>query len=876
MKTISIIDLTSSPHFKEVLDGFLSHRSDRYKIVDYKTNKNYRKDPVIVLGAHRRPELLDKLNVDPKNIIIYNLEQFAKNYNWLGPVYRSILTKYSVLDYSKQNSFFYEGIGKRVSYMPVPLFDTFLDEFAVVNTSAYTDVSYDLIIFGMESKRRRDIANLLNKAGVSVAYGTNLWGKTRYDAIKSATAVLNLHVNEGGFLETTRLNYCIENGFNVISEGASNDDLMDVYGKYVYFLKTNDIVVEIKKFLADIALNKKSRLDQRASIKSQLGDFLIDSALDDVFSESENLILDKNSDVNFDTAIHFSNLEMASPDNGLAFDDLLQLIKMINFESNDSDDAKHAQSMLNKYPYFVGDEHREFWVNLISKVGNSSSKFMTALYSIYAPLILSEGELNAKDLLKHSKDIGAGFMNVIGSLIRGLDSQKFESFAVDVYRHIPKSFDQITQGVVDQVISEMVKRGMFEAAYRLLLFILKTSANVEARTVANAAAICYDKGDLLNAIKFAKQAVSSGLTSQGLVNLAKTTSRKYPEEYLTATLEYQSALKDVPSSDKVMIELSRHSDPAMFIESHKINHYGSYLSNTYDLNFDFQQFGGVVYAADKMVEFNKEKLAPVKFLAIVGHYNESDILTACVKSLKLQGAEVVVVDNWSDDDHYDRALQLSRDFDFDLVRFPEQYSDKYEWGKILDFKSEIASKYNGYWVAHQDADEVRLSSLLGFDFSEVLAYADFLGFNALDHLVLNVRPTTDHFDGSINPFMMFSYFQFGGTDLTKQIKTWKQGERRVDLSSTGGHSVSFLNRKVFPLKQFLFHFPLRSVDQATKKIFRDRLPRFTEEERNRGWHVHYDDFIKNQENKVSLFDKHSLLHISDLRILTNKKLLRDE
>ena len=589
MKIISIIDLTNSPHFKEVLEGFLAYKSEKYKIVNYKTNKNYRKDPVIVLGSHQRPELLEKLNVDPKNIIIYNLEQFAKNYSWLGPVYRRILEKYMVLDYSRQNSFFYEGIGKRVSYMPVPLFDSFLDEFSSFNTSAYDNVIYDLIIFGMESKRRRDIANTLNKAGISVAYGTNLWGKNRYDAIKSSSAVLNLHVNEGGFLETTRLNYCIVNGFSVISEGAVNDDLLSVYGNYVYFLKTNDIVAEIKKYLADIAVNKKQRLDNRNEIGIKISDSLIDTSLDELFSYTESQDEAKLKDVTFDVAINFSNLELASPDNGLAFDDLQQLLQYIDFDNASTETSKYIQLLLNKYNYFSNPEHVAFWEEVLIKVKKSKSKSMSSVYSIYSPLILNNGLISAKELLKNSKDIGVEFLGYIQKVIRGLDPLAFESFSVEVYQNLPKSLDKIINGILEQVVSEMMKRGLMEAAYRLALFVMKNSSNVDSRLVANAAALCYEKGDLLNAIKFAKSAVVAGLNSQGLINLAKTTPKKYPDEYFTANIEYQSSLKDVPSSDRVMIELSRNIDPAVFIESHKFNHYGSYISNSYDLNFDFHQ-----------------------------------------------------------------------------------------------------------------------------------------------------------------------------------------------------------------------------------------------------------------------------------------------
>jgi hypothetical protein len=339
---------------------------------------------------------------------------------------------------------------------------------------------------------------------------------------------------------------------------------------------------------------------------------------------------------------------------------------------------------------------------------------------------------------------------------------------------------------------------------------------------------------------------------------------------------YSASTTSKAAAISVFNRLSENVDPAELTSSHKIIPYGNQLAELYALSFEADVLPGFVYASDFMITFDKSRLKPVKAVAIVGHYNESDILFWSISTLRQQGIEVVIVDNWSDDEHYEAAKKIAKDFKAQLIRFPDEKSDIYEWKKILDFKSELAKKYKGYWVIHQDADEIRLSSLPGFTFAEMLSYADYLGFNSIDHLVLNVRPTLDGFTQKTNPFMFFSSFEFGSKDTNQQVKAWKQGVSKVDLSSTGGHSASFLNRKIFPLKQYLFHFPLRSLEQGNRKIFQERIARFNAEERQKDWHVHYDNYLRSGENSFKLFDRYELLPMFEFRALSNNLLLRNE
>ena len=54
--------------------------------------------------------------------------------------------------------------------------------------------------------------------------------------------------------------------------------------------------------------------------------------------------------------------------------------------------------------------------------------------------------------------------------------------------------------------------------------------------------------------------------------------------------------------------------------------------------------------------------------------------------------------------------------------------------------------------------------------------------------------------------------------------------------------MHFSGRRVYPFKFLLRHYPLRSQVHGEKKVFEDRLPRYSPELRQLGWHIQYDSF----------------------------------
>ena len=72
------------------------------------------------------------------------------------------------------------------------------------------------------------------------------------------------------------------------------------------------------------------------------------------------------------------------------------------------------------------------------------------------------------------------------------------------------------------------------------------------------------------------------------------------------------------------------------------------------------------------------------------------------------------------------------------------------------------------------------------------------------------------------------------------MNAWKNLGRPVNLAESGGHEVRFEERRIFPYKFLIKHYPIRSQAHGERKVFRERKLRWAAAERARGWHVQYD------------------------------------
>ena len=291
-----------------------------------------------------------------------------------------------------------------------------------------------------------------------------------------------------------------------------------------------------------------------------------------------------------------------------------------------------------------------------------------------------------------------------------------------------------------------------------------------------------------------------------------------------------------------------------------INNYLSDFLIGYSVNTDFHLWkNNITVLSGRELQISKS-MSPKKILAIIHAYNEEDIINDVVEHLINQGIDIYVLDNWSNDSTFD-ILTLLKDKYPDRItldRFPECNSVNYEWELQLQKTEDIAFNMKNYdWILHYDADEIRISPWKGVTLSRAISFIDSLGYNAIDFTVIDFRPTEE--DNNQNILIKNRFFEFGKRPgHFNQVKGWKNQEgTKVCLSRTGGHEAQFLNRKIYPIKFLTKHYPLRSTQQAKKKIFIDRIPRFEKENREKGWHTQYNNI---SEECSFIYEKQYLIN----------------
>jgi hypothetical protein len=247
-------------------------------------------------------------------------------------------------------------------------------------------------------------------------------------------------------------------------------------------------------------------------------------------------------------------------------------------------------------------------------------------------------------------------------------------------------------------------------------------------------------------------------------------------------------------------------------------------------------------------------------LILTSTLNDSDIVLEIVQKLLEDGMDVIVHDNWSDDGTYEQLAALaSTRSDLSVVRFPESGPSQYfQLITLLRLKEEIAATYPGRWIIHHDSDEIRCSPWPDLSLRQGLYLVDLMGFTAIDFTVCGFWPTDDRFAPGRGLERHIRHFEFSADPAYFiQAKAWRQSIKPVGLVHTAGHDAYFPERRIFPYKFLLKHYPLRSPSQARRKIFVERRPRFAPEERGAGWHYHYDAFDKNDSyvwNAAELID----------------------
>jgi hypothetical protein len=217
------------------------------------------------------------------------------------------------------------------------------------------------------------------------------------------------------------------------------------------------------------------------------------------------------------------------------------------------------------------------------------------------------------------------------------------------------------------------------------------------------------------------------------------------------------------------------------------------------------------------------------------------VIESTIRHLVAQGVAVYVLDNWSSDGTAERVQSHLGDGVIGMERFPlDGPAQHFDWHGALSRFEELGVELPCDWFLHVDADERRLSPWPGTSLRNALYHVDRAGFNCIDHSVLVFHPSDAEFPDRGDPEQLLRHFEFGGRPgHFLQIKGWKNLGVRVEHASSGGHDAHFEGKRVYPYNFLLKHYPIRSQAHGLRKVFAERLPRWSEEEAARGWHVQY-------------------------------------
>jgi glycosyltransferase involved in cell wall biosynthesis len=211
----------------------------------------------------------------------------------------------------------------------------------------------------------------------------------------------------------------------------------------------------------------------------------------------------------------------------------------------------------------------------------------------------------------------------------------------------------------------------------------------------------------------------------------------------------------------------------------------------------------------------------MRILALMTVRNEALYLRRCLEHLVAEGLEVCVVDN----DSTDGSAEIAREFSDRGVlveRYP--YPGYFDLRGILRNEERLSEVLEADWYMHCDADEIRQAPAPMASLREGVEQADRAGYNAINFDEFLFFPTSfdEHYEGTDYVALMRRYYFFA-PHANRQVKLWKRTPAPVDLASSGGHTVAFPGRNIFPVSFILRHYVALSYAYAVEKYSRKRV-----------------------------------------------------
>lgn len=227
----------------------------------------------------------------------------------------------------------------------------------------------------------------------------------------------------------------------------------------------------------------------------------------------------------------------------------------------------------------------------------------------------------------------------------------------------------------------------------------------------------------------------------------------------------------------------------------------------------------------------------MKIVAFTYVYNEEDIIQESIEHMLAQGCDVYVVDNWSTDNTREIVIDLTYKYQgqVQVERFPGKPTEYFELDTILKRIEVINYRIDPDWGLLFGADELFESPWHDTVLAQFLTVVGGLGYTAMPATEVVFHPVDDGWCPGMSMKEYFRYWSLGRT--AKNVRAWRG---RMVKFLDGGHDVDLGNRKKLWLGKRLIirHYPYRNQQQAERKVFQERKPRFAPAELAIGWHTH--------------------------------------
>jgi hypothetical protein len=185
---------------------------------------------------------------------------------------------------------------------------------------------------------------------------------------------------------------------------------------------------------------------------------------------------------------------------------------------------------------------------------------------------------------------------------------------------------------------------------------------------------------------------------------------------------------------------------------------------------------------------------PFRIIAIISAFNEGDIISAVIRHLVENGIDVYLLDDHSTDDTVQKAkywlgrgLLNIETFTCDEMR-GGNLDGVFALTSILRRKEELANELRADWLINHDADEIRESPWPNTTLKDAIQWVDKLGYNCIDHHIINFPPVDDGFRATDDPRTYFTHWEQAPEIDKVRRNAWKATDKPVSLAPSGACS----------------------------------------------------------------------------------------